>query len=101
MKVYLCIEFIDENNKPTDIPDFFPFAAKTPWDAAEILPITEIENGVCEVTQEGNESFWSVYLHQIDGCLKCVADVNSRVEAELLADLIEQCSNTKIHSSFR
>lgn len=99
MKIYVNIEFLDEQDKSIKFPDFFPAEAQTPWDTVEIHPIIEIDKGVCEVIQEGKESFWSVYLHQIDGGLKCVADVSSKLEAESLADLIEQCSNTRIHST--
>lgn len=98
MKIYVNIEFLDELDKSFDFPDFFAAEAKTPWDNVEIHPLVEIEKGVCEVIQEGKESFWSVYLHQVDGGLKCVAEVSSKLEAERLAALIEQCSNTRIHS---
>lgn len=99
MKIYVTIEFIGEKASTISFPDFYPKEAKTPWNDIEIHPIIEIEKGICEVIQDGKESFWSVYLHQLDGGLKCIADVESKIEAESLAELIHQCSNTRIHSS--
>lgn len=98
MKIYVRINFPNEKDRPNDFPVFFPEATNTPWDAVEIHLILEVEKGVCEVVAEGEESFWSVYLQQIDGGVKCVADVSTKVDAELLADIIEQCSNTRIHT---
>lgn len=100
MKIYVNIEFLNDKDKSVDLPKFYPLESKTPWDTVEIHPIIEIEKGAFEFIQEGKESFWSVYLHQINGGLKCIADVSSKLEAELLAALIEHCSNTRIHSSF-
>jgi len=57
---------------------FIPEEAKSNWDAFEIHPIVEDENGFCEVTSEGNESFWSIYLHQVNGGLKCIADLPTK-----------------------
>ena len=50
-----------------DIPEFIPEAAESYWDEIEIHPVKEIEKGVCEITEEGDEDFWSVYLHQLNG----------------------------------
>ncbi len=82
-----------------EFPEFYPNQALSPWNDIEVHPIIELEEGVCEVIQEGKESFWSVYLHQLDGGIKCIADVKSKIEAEILAELIHNCSNTRIHSS--
>ncbi len=54
-----------------EVLKFIPEEAKSKWDAIEIHPIFEDEYGYCEVTSEGQESFWSVYLHQTNGGLRC------------------------------
>lgn len=62
MKIYVNIEFLNDNDKLIDFLDFFPQEVKTPWDEVEIHPIIEIENVICEVIQEGKESF-GVYIY--------------------------------------
>lgn len=99
MKIYVSIELMSDVDDSMELPEFYPNQAMTPWNDIEVHPIIEIEKGVCEVIQEGMESFWSVYLHQLGGGVKCIADVRSKIEAEMLAELIHNCSNTRIHSS--
>ena len=99
MKIYVTIEFIGEKKDSIGFPKFYPDQTKTPWNDIELHPIVEIERGVFEVIQQGKESFWGIYLHQLDGGLKCIADVKSKIEAELLAELLHNCSNTRIHST--
>lgn len=81
-----------------DIPEFIPEAAESYWDDIEIYPVNEIEKGVCETTEEGGEDFWSVYFHQLNGGLKCVADLNTKEEAKKLAELFENASNYRVYS---
>ncbi|GEM_PF-2241876 len=97
MKIYVSIEFVEEEIESFDLPEFYLNEALTPWDKIEIHPIVEIESGVCEIIYEEKESFWGVYLHQIEGGLKCVADVKSKIEADMLAELIFRCSNSRVH----
>ena len=81
-----------------DVPKFVPDAAKSHWDYIEIHPVREVENGIYETTDEGYEDFWSVYLHQLNGGIKCVADLNSKIEAIKLAELFENASNYRVYS---
>lgn len=99
MKVRVVIEIMNEENPCSDILNFYPDAAITPWDKLEVSPVIEYD-GVCEITDEGNESFWSIYLHQIEGGAKCVADVSCKRQAILLAKLISNCANTRIYSNY-
>lgn len=46
-----------------NIQEFLPESAVFYWDSMEVLPIKEVENGICEEVEEGNGDFWSVYLH--------------------------------------
>jgi hypothetical protein len=54
---------------------FIPEEAESKWDEIEINPIVEDENGYCDVVNEGEELFWSVYLHQLNGGVNCIADL--------------------------
>lgn len=97
MKVRVRIDIVNDKNPCSSILNFYPEEAITPWDEIEISPVTEYD-GVCEVTEEGKESFWSVYLHQIGGGVKCIADLPYKKQALFLAKLISNCANTRIHS---
>lgn len=66
-----------------------PQSGASYWDEIEIQPVKELGNGVCETVNEGDEDFWSVYLHQLNGGVKCVADLKSKQQAKKLAELIE------------
>jgi hypothetical protein len=67
---------------------FIPEEAQTAWDDVEIQPVSEDEQGNCDVCNEGEETFWSVYLHQVEGGVKCIADLPTKALAEQLAALI-------------
>jgi hypothetical protein len=81
------------------ILEFIPEAAKTKWDAVEVHPVWQDENGNCDVVDEGNETFWSVYLHQVQGGVLCVADLPTKELALKLAELIENCANAKLNAT--
>lgn len=80
---------------------FIPEEAKSNWDAIEIHPIVEDENGFCEVVDEGEESFWSVYLHQTGGGLRCIADLPTKDDAikfeQLLIEIIKSKKQNTLH----
>lgn len=75
---------------------FIPEEAETKWDEIEINPIVEDENGYSEVVNEGEELFWSVYLHQLNGGVKCIADLPTKEDALKLAQLINSLTKTRI-----
>jgi hypothetical protein len=81
-----------------NIPEFFPENAEFYWDCLEILPIKKLENEVSEEVEEGKEDFWSVYLHQLNGGLECIADLKTKEEAEKLAKLIKNAANYRVYS---
>ena len=76
---------------------FVPDAAKTEWDDIEVSPVLE-EDGNCEVCEEGEETFWSVYLHQVTGGVQCVADLPTKELAYALASLIQESSLSRRQS---
>ncbi len=78
---------------------FIPEEADTNWDEIEINPIVEDENGYCEVVNEGEELFWSVYLHQLNGGVKCIADLPTKKDALKFSQLINSLTKTRIHYS--
>lgn len=78
---------------------FIPEEAETKWDEIEINPIVEDENGYCEVVNEGEELFWSVYLHQINGGVKCIADLPTKEDALKFSQLINSLTKTIIRYS--
>lgn len=81
-----------------DIPEFIPEAGESYWNDIEIHPVKEIEKGIYEITEEGDEDFWSVYFHQLNGVFKCVANLNTKREAKKLAELFENASNYRVYS---
>lgn len=77
---------------------FIPEAAKTKWDSIEVHPVWDDGNGNCEPCEEGEESFWSVYLHQVEGGILCIADLPTKELSLQLAELIENAvsNNQKV-----
>lgn len=77
------LEWKSEHRKRNlnEILQFIPEEANSRWDAIEIHPVVEEENGFCEVVDEGEESFWSVYLHQVNGGVRCIADLPTKNDA--------------------
>lgn len=97
----IIIELKGENIKPSlqNIPVFTPENAAYPWDNIEIHPVKEIQNGIFETVDEGNEDFWSIYLHCLHGELECIADVSTKYEAKQLAQLIDNATNYRVYSN--
>lgn len=67
--------------------DFNPEQAVTKWNDIEVSPVREYE-GNCEVCEEQDAEFWSVYLRQVEGHVKCIADLPSQELALSLEQLI-------------
>lgn len=76
---------------PTEQVEFFPDAASGCWQDMEVSPVLNNDGG-CEVCDEENAEFWSVYLHQIEGGVQCIADLHTKKQAEQLAELIENAA---------
>jgi hypothetical protein len=66
------------------------------WDEVEYHPcktVNDGENGQYTEQCEPDEAeFWSVYLHDIQGGILCVADVENETQAKNLASLIERAA---------
>jgi hypothetical protein len=58
------------------------------WNDIEIHPV--FDNGeYCEIVEEKQETYWSVYIHNIKGGISCIADVPNKEMAQKLKQLIE------------
>ena len=68
---------------------FVPEAAKYAWDNIEVSPIWDDGNGVAKVCERGEESYWSVYLHQFEGGVRCIADLPTEILAYQFAHLLK------------
>lgn len=89
-------EFDDSHDlsDKASVLDFFPAEIDEPWDNIEVMPVWT--DGVsCEPCEEGQESFWGVYLHQATGGVICVADLPTKEMAHAVADLIDNASKTR------
>ncbi|MGC9353170.1 MAG: hypothetical protein ACP5D9_04990 [Mariniphaga sp.] len=60
MQVNIKIDFKEDTQNPKDIPEYIPEEAKFYWDDIEIHPVKEIEKGIVETVEEGEEDFWSI-----------------------------------------
>lgn len=98
MELIIKIEVEEIKKLQKNIPEFIPESAESYWDNIEILPIKQFENGICDEVNEGEEDFWSVYLHQLNGGLECVADLTTKQEAIQFANLLENASNYRVYS---
>lgn len=78
--------------------NFVPAAAKEPWDCIEIEAIHDDGTDACPVDHLENGdypvSYHSVYLHQKDGGVNCIADVPTEEDAIKLRELIETVVRT-------
>lgn len=68
--------------------NFFPSDAEVVWDDVITMPVFVDENGISEACEEGEENYWSVYLHQKSGGLTCVADLPTKELALGLEELL-------------
>jgi hypothetical protein len=98
MEVILRLQLNEELFNSKVYFNFLPEAAESYWDNIEIQPVKEIAKGIYETTEEGDEDFWCVYLHQLGGGVKCIADVRSKKDAEKLANLILNAANYRVYS---
>lgn len=94
-----AIESFVKHNLTLIIPiNFVPDAAKTQWDCIEVeaiyddgeiaTPIQHLDDGNLPVT------YHSLYLHQVDGGVHCIADVPTEKDAIELRQLIETAVRT-------
>lgn len=73
---------------------FYPEAVPDKWDNIEIDAIIEDNDGNCEVVHATEETpnpeidFYSVYLHDVDGGVMCIADCKTEIEAIVLKELL-------------
>jgi len=58
------------------------------WDNVEVQDVKDCGNGVCDVVDDGTGDFTSVYLHDVEGGVFCIADLPNAELANQLADII-------------
>lgn len=54
--------------------NFYPQEAAIVWDAVEVHPVYEDGEGTAEICEEGDQTYFSVYLHLPEGGINCIAD---------------------------
>lgn len=60
------------------------------WDDVEIHPFIEVEPGMYEVCEDVDKAdIWSVYLHNVEGGIICIADFNSYEDAMKFANVLQ------------
>ncbi len=95
-----CLMLINSLEKQLYHTDFTPESALDAWDNIEVSPVhyTDlfVDGRQCvEVCEEHEVHFWSVYLHQVEGGVQCVADLPSKELAHSLAKLIHNASTSR------
>jgi hypothetical protein len=75
-----------------DLPGFYEFDHEDSiWTELIIQPVRSYEKGeerIVEVVAANEAEFWSLYATHSDGTKRCIADVSTRVEAEMLKTMI-------------
>lgn len=69
---------------------FSPDSVPDKWDDIEVNPVWDDGKGNCEVCDEGQEHFWSVYLHSAGGGVQCIADLPTKQQAIDFAELLKR-----------
>lgn len=82
------------------ITQFYPKAAEDHWDDVEVHAVwCEDGTDTCEPCDKDEDAtFFSVYLHQLEGGIQCVADLPTREAAESLAELLRE--SVKTHTTY-
>lgn len=83
--------------KTPELPYFYFIPDYRFFDAVEMAPcqlVNELSEGwdverIDDPKETDKIAFWSVYLHYITGGVDCVADFETREEAETLVALLE------------
>jgi hypothetical protein len=98
MKIKIHIKYNSNSKKKAgaDIIKFIPEEAKVKWDDIEIHPVFQDLEGYCDVVEEGKETFWSIYIHQVQGGARCIADVPTKQDALKFAELINMLTITRL-----
>ncbi len=96
MKFRFKLKLKPKKKESISVLKFIPEEAESNWNDIEIHPVFEDENGFCDVVNEGKETFWSVYLHQLNGGLKCVADLPTKDNAFKFAQLLNSITKSRL-----
>lgn len=75
----------------------YPDEVNKKWDDVEMNPVFDDGKGIVDVCEEGQETYWSVYLHLADEPgMVCIADMPNKELAEKMVSLIEKIVATKV-----
>jgi hypothetical protein len=77
----------------TVLPTFSPESVPAQWDNVEIEPVVYLplqkSYEVADITDHNHPpTHWSVYLHDVEGGVQCIADVETEQQANTLHDLL-------------
>ncbi len=92
-----CLDIINGIKQGRKVIDFVPNGALTSWDDIEVQPVKNLGDA-CEVCDEHEADFWSVYLHQVQGGVQCIADLPSKELAEAFSTLLNNGSKSREQS---
>lgn len=68
---------------------FYPDAVPEKWDNVEMESFFEDEDGNCDVVVGDEEiSYYSIYLHDVEGGVQCIADFPTEPEALVFRELL-------------
>jgi hypothetical protein len=80
---------------------FYPLAVPEKWDNIEIESVWDDGEGNVEVTDDPESiSYWSIYLHDVDGGVSCIADLTTEAEALVLKDLLTSAVKNYINKGY-
>jgi len=74
--------------------NFYPQPANRQWDNVEICPVFDDGKGNVEMCAEGQHSYWSVYLRKSSEYVLCVADCDTKEQAEALGLLLSNAAQS-------
>lgn len=72
-------------------PEFYsPDSVPAQWDDIEVHGCAVVaDDGSVETVDDDQAEFWSVYLHDVNGGVQCIADLETSEQASAFANLLE------------
>ena len=70
------------------------------WDDVEVHPVWDDGEGNCDVCDKGQETYWSVYLHLVEGGVICIADLPNEKLANDFAAVIEGAVKNYVNNEY-
>lgn len=93
------------HHSPTDklpfMPEFYTNHIPKQWTGVEVDPVAFVMDGdmnYFERVEQDEEAFcFSVYLRSAEGRVDCIADFETRAEAEAFADFIKRIATNYVN----